>query len=84
MIVNDLVSTISITRNRLDHFNFSIWDPKEDIWILIEHATLDDYILLCTREVDEWMFSEDNPEKIDIFLSAIPSDHFNFRDAKHM
>lgn len=84
MIVNDFVSTIGFTYNRLDHFTFSIWDAKEDVWILIEHPTLDDYIRLCTREVDEWTFNETEPEKIDIFLSAIPSDHFNFKDAKHM
>ena len=84
MIVNDLVSTIGFTRNRLDHFTFSIWDTKEDIWILIEHPTIDDYILLCTREVDEWIFNEKEPEKVDIFLSAISSDHFNFKNAKFM
>lgn len=84
MIVNDLVSTIGFTRDRLDHFTFSIWDAKQDIWILIEYPTVDDYILLCTREVDEWVFNETEREKIDIFLSAIPSDHFNFKDAKHM
>ena len=72
MTVNDFVKTIGYTKNRLDHFNFYIFDPLDEDGILINHPTTDDYIFLCDREVSEWMI--DDIDKMCIILNMEPSD----------
>lgn len=83
IFVNDLVSTIGYTRNRLDHFNFSLWNPETDEWIIIRNPTIDDYILLCDREVVDWIPSDDyESNKIDINLMLEEGDQLKFKNSK--
>ena len=76
--VNDLVKTIGYTRNRLDHFEFYLFDSYNDDWITIKKATVDEYILLCDRDINEWMI-EDN-DKMSITIRMILEDKENFKD----
>ncbi len=80
IFVNDIVSTIGFTRDILSHFEFSLWDPKHDSWILIKHPTIDDYIFLCDREVNEWTFSDTSNDKIDIYVDLEEEDRIRFKD----
>lgn len=72
MTVNDFVRTIGYTKNRLNHFNFYIFDDNVEDGILISHPTVDDYIFLCDREVSEWMI--DDIDNICLILKMEPSD----------
>lgn len=76
--VNDLVKTIGYARNRLDHFEFYLFDPYNDDWITIKKATVDEYILLCDRDINEWMI-EDN-DKMSITIRMTLEDKENFKD----
>lgn len=80
IFVNDLVSTIGYTKNRLDHFVFSLWDSDNDDWIIIKHASADDYVFLCDRPVEEWIISEFSDNKIDIFIKMEEGDHLRFHN----
>ena len=79
MLVNDIVKTIGYTRNKLDHFEFCIWNPITDDWITIRKATSDEYIHICDREVIDWMIDDINEDTISINLRMIDSDYENFK-----
>lgn len=76
MTVNDMVKNYGYTRDRLSHFVFCIYNPSSSDFLTIEDTTADDYILLCDREVVDWINEED---KICITLYLIPEDYDNFR-----
>lgn len=76
MTVNDFVKTIGYTKNRLNHFNFYIFDDHSEDGILILHPTTDDYIFLCDREVSEWMI--DDIDNMCLILEMEPSDRETF------
>lgn len=78
MKVNDLVKTIGYTRNRLDHFEFNLYAPYNDDWILIKNPTADDYIFLCDREIQEWMI-EDSNNIMSVIILMIPEDREIFK-----
>ena len=77
MKVNDLVKTIGYTRNRLDHFVFNLYEPYEDNWITIRNATVDDYIYLCDRSVQEWAIES---EVMSIIIYMKDKDKENFKE----
>lgn len=78
MKVNEIVKTIGYTRNRLEHFEFGLYDPLEEKWISISNATADDYIFLCDREVVEWMIDDDDIMSIIIYM--VPKDVETFAE----
>lgn len=79
MIVNDIVKSIGYTRDKLDHFEFCIWNPMTDEWITIRKPTSDEYIYICDREIIDWMIDDIGEDIISINLHMIDSDHENFR-----
>lgn len=80
MIVNDLVKTIGYTRNKLDHFEFCIWNPVLDDWITLRNTTADQYVYICDREVIDWMIDDINDDMISINMRMVDSDYETFRD----
>ena len=80
MIVNDIVKTIAYTRNKLDHFEFCIWNPVMDDWITLRNATADQYVHICDREVIDWMTSDTNEDTISVNIRMVDSDYETFRD----
>lgn len=82
IFVNDLLSSYGVTRNILNHFKFTIWDAQNDDWIIIDHASADDYVYLCDREVDSWVISDEDDKKIEIFLTMEDQDHYHFKNAR--
>lgn len=78
MIVNDLVQTIGYTRNRINHFEFCIYNPYDDEWIIIRNPTLDDYVFLCNRVVQEWMIEDS--ETLSVIIYMHPKDKEIFKD----
>ena len=81
MFVNDLVKTYGYTRDKLAHFNISIFNAANDDWMTIDHPTVDEYIYLCDRPVVDWLAEEDN--QINITIYAIPQDYEIFRKYLH-
>ena len=85
IFVNDLVSTIGYTRGRLEHFSFSLWDSKHDFWLTIDHPTADEYVLLCDREIIDWMpevADTDEEVVININVDLELEDIYRFPNAK--
>lgn len=82
LFVNDLVSTIGYTRNRLSHFHFTIWNPETDEWIIIKEPNADEYILLCDREIVDWLPSDCEDGKIEINLMMEDGDLLKFKERK--
>jgi hypothetical protein len=80
MIVNDLVKTIGYTRNKLDHFEFCIWNPVLDDWITLRNTTADQYVHICDREVIDWMIDDIDDDMISINMRMVDSDYETFRD----
>lgn len=80
MIVNDLVKTIGYTRNKLDHFEFCIWNPVLDDWITLRNTTADQYVHICDREVIDWMIDDLDDDMISINMRMVDSDYETFRD----
>lgn len=80
MIVNDLVKTIGYTRNKLDHFEFCIWNPVMDDWITLRKTTADQYVHICDREVLDWMISDVDEDMISVNVRMVDSDYETFRD----
>lgn len=80
MIVNDLVKTIGYTRNKLDHFEFCIWNPVLDDWITLRNTTADQYVHICDREVIDWMIDDIDDDMISINMHMVDSDYETFRD----
>lgn len=79
MIVNDIVKSIGYTRDKLNHFEFCIWNPMTDEWITIRKPTSDEYIYICDREIIDWMIDDIGEDIISINLRMINSDYENFR-----
>lgn len=79
MFVNDMLKTYGYTRNKLDHFTISIFNPSTDDWITIKHPTADEYIHLCDRPVIDWMSSLGNEDEIEITVYTLPGDFDTFR-----
>lgn len=79
MIVNDIVKSIGYTRDKLNHFEFCIWNPMTDEWITIRKPTSDEYIYICDREIIDWMIDDIGEDVISINLRMINSDYENFR-----
>lgn len=80
MIVNDLVKTIGYTRNKLDHFEFCIWNPVMDDWITLRKVNADQYVHICDREILDWMINEVNEDMISVNVRMVDSDYETFRD----
>lgn len=80
MIVNDLVKTIGYTRNKLNHFEFCIWNPVLDDWITLHNITADQYIHICDREVIDWMVNDIDADTISVNIYMIDSDYETFRN----
>lgn len=76
MFVNELIKTYGYTRDKLTHFNISIFNPITDDWITIKHPTADEYIQLCDRQIIDWMIGED--ETVEITVYSCPNDFENF------
>lgn len=82
MKVNDLVKTIGYTRNRLDHFVFYLWRSQDDKIIKIDNPTLDEYVFLCDREVNDWIPSGDDTDRIDVTIDLVTEDLDIFANRK--
>lgn len=80
MTVNDIVKTIGYTRDKLDHFEFCLWNPVMDDWITIHKATVDEYINICDREIIDWMISDIDADTISINIYMIDKDYETFRN----
>lgn len=80
MIVNDFVKTIGYTHNKLDHFEFYIWNPVRDDWITLRNVTADQYIHICDREIIDWMIDDINNDTISINVYMIDSDYETFQN----
>lgn len=79
MFVNDMVKTYGYTRDRLNHFIFSIYNPATTEWVTIKHPTADEYVYLCDRLVIDWMVDLDEEDEINITVYMIPQDYEVFR-----
>jgi hypothetical protein len=51
MKVNDLVKTCGYIKDVLSHFVIVLYDKDNEVFILIQNPTLDEYIKLCDRSV---------------------------------
>ena len=80
MIVNDLVKTIGYTRDKLNHFEFCIWNSIMDDWITLRNITADQYVHICDREVIDWMIDDINEDTISVNVHMIDSDYETFRN----
>ena len=79
MIVNDLVKTIGYIRNKLNHFEFCIWNPVLDDWIILRNVTADQYVHICDREVIDWMINDIDADTVSINIRMIDDDYETFR-----
>lgn len=74
MVINDMLKTYCYTRNKLNHFNISIFNPFTDNWITIKHPTADEYIYLCDRNIVDWTINAEEEDTIDITVYMLPDD----------
>ena len=58
--VNDLVKSYGYTRDRLTHFEISIWYSDQDEWATIKAPSADEYIEVCDRPIVDWMIEDDD------------------------